>query len=109
DRTVAGVAPHSLIDMNAVIEKNEIGELIHPRPLQRLAGAVAGADRFEQLSVGPDLRMAVHTSLGGRNAGETRSLNRGVAVAAVNAEPGNVMLMAERHGLRFSHSGVGDV
>src|ERR1700733_5214900 len=53
--------------------------------------------------------MAVHAGLGGRNAGETRSLNRRMAVAAVNAEPGDVMLMAEGNGLRPARSGVGNV
>ena len=109
DWTVAGIAAHSLIDMNAVIEKDEVGELVHPRPLQRLARAVAGADGLKQLGVGPDLRVAVHASLGGRNAGEARSLNRGMAVAAVDPESGDVMLMAEGHGLRLPHSGIGNV
>src|SRR5271154_6644057 len=109
DWTVAGVAAHTLIDMNAVVEINEVRKLVHPRPLQRLASTVAGADGFEQLSIRPDLRVAVHAGLGGRNARETRSLNRSMAVAAVDAESGNVMLMAERRRLRLAHSGVGDV
>jgi hypothetical protein len=109
DWTVAGVATYSFIDMNAVIEKDEVGKLVYPRPLQRLAGAVAGADGLEQLGIRPDLRVAVHAGLGGRNAGETRSLNGSVAVAAVDAESGDVMLMTEGHGLRLAHSRVGDV
>jgi hypothetical protein len=32
-----------------------------------------------------------------------------MAVAAIDAEPGNVMLVAEGHGLRLSHSGVRNV
>ena len=46
-------------------------------------------------SVGPDLRMAVHAGLGGRNAGKARILNRGVAIAAIQPQAGGVMLMAE--------------
>src|SRR5258706_5257908 len=55
NRAVAAVAADAFIDMNAVIEENEVGKLIHPRPLQGLARAVAGADGFQQLGVGPDL------------------------------------------------------
>jgi hypothetical protein len=75
NRAVAGVAAHAFVHVNAVIEENEIGKLVHARPLQRLSGAEAGADWFEQLGVGPNLRMAIHASLGGRNAGETGSLH----------------------------------
>ena len=32
-----------------------------------------------------------------------------MAVAAVDAESGNVMLVAEGHRLRFAHTGVGDI
>src|SRR5258708_36266248 len=106
---MAGVAADALVHVNAVIEENEVGKLIHPRPVQGLTGAVAGADWFEQLSVSPDLRMAVHAGLGGRNAGEARGLDRGMAVTAVDAEAGDMMLVAERDRLRLAHSGVGDV
>jgi len=83
-RAVAGVTSHSLCHMNAVIEKNEVGKLVHSRPLQRLARSVAGSDRLQQLGIGPDLRVAVHAGLGGRNTGKTRSLHRSMAVAAVD-------------------------
>jgi len=109
DWAVAGVASHSFIDVNAVVEINEVRKLVHPRPLQRLSGAVAGADWLEQLGVGPDLRVAVHAGLGRRNASEARSFDCGVAVAAVDAESGNVMLVAEGYGLWLAHSGVGNV
>jgi len=33
-RTVAGVAAYTLIDMNAVIEIGEVGQIIHPGPDQ---------------------------------------------------------------------------
>ena len=70
-RPVAGIAADPLIDVNAVIEENKVWKLIDSGPLQRLAGAVAGAHWFEQLSVGPDLRVAVHASAGRRDAGKT--------------------------------------
>ena len=43
--------------------------------------------------------MAIHAGLGGRNVGETRSLDRGVAIAAIHAQTADVMRVAERHGL----------
>src|ERR1700688_1298115 len=109
DRAVTGVAADSFIDMNTVVEKNEVGELVHARPLEALAGAVAGADWLQHLGVGPDLRVAVHASFRRRDSGEARSLNRGVAIAAVDAEAGNVMLVAEGDRLRLAHASIGYV
>src|ERR1035437_3230633 len=97
------------MNMNAVIEINEVGELVHARPLQRLPGFVAGAHRLEELGVGPDLRVAVHARLGRRDAGEARGLDRGVAIAAVDAEPGHVVLMAEREWLRLAPPRISNV
>ena len=109
DGAVAGVATDSFSYMNAVIEKNEVGELVDAGPLQALAGAIAGADWLKKLGVGPDLRVAVHAGASGRDSGEARSLDRGVAVAAVDAKSGNVVLVAERDRLWLAHAGVGDV
>src|ERR1700733_10168476 len=106
---MTGVAADSLIDMNAVIEVHEVGELVHAGPLQRVTGLVAGAYGFEQLGVSPDLRVAVHAGLGRRDAGKTRGLDRGVTVAAIDAQTGNVVLMAERDWLRLLHPREGDV
>src|SRR6202034_1843280 len=92
DWTVAGVAAHSLIDMNAVIEIHEVRKLVHPRPLQRLAALVAGADGREQLGITPAQQVSVQASLGGGYAADSRSLTGCVAVGAAGAEPGDVML-----------------
>src|ERR1700676_4277252 len=53
--------------------------------------------------------MAVHASLGRRNSGETRGLNRRVAVAAIDTKSSDVVLVAEGDGLRLAHAGVGNV
>jgi hypothetical protein len=53
--------------------------------------------------------MAVHTGLGWRNPGERRFLNRSVAIAAVNAQTANMVLMAKGNRLRPHHFGVSDV
>src|SRR5262249_54788364 len=53
------------------------------------------AHRLEKRAVGEDLRVAVHAGLGRRNAGEGGFLDRGMAVAAVDAVAGDVPLVAE--------------
>ena len=108
-RAVAAIAPHALLDMNAVIKVDVVRKLIDPRPFQRLAAAVALPHRLQQCRIRPNLRMAVHAGLGGRNSGETRRLHRGMAVTAVNAKSGHVVLMTERNRLRLAHSRIGDI
>src|SRR5262249_47479472 len=108
-RSVADITSHTLGDMNAVIEIHEIWKLVHARPLQRFPGTVARANRLKQLRIGPDLRVTVDARLGRRNSGETRGFNGGMAIATVDAEPRDVMLMAERNRLRLPHSGIGYV
>src|SRR5262249_37492062 len=80
DGPMAGVAAHAFIDVNAVIEKNEVRELVDARPLQRLPAAITGAHRLEHGCVRPDLRMAVHAGLGRWNTRETRLFDRGMTV-----------------------------
>lgn len=109
DRTVTSVAANSLGHVNAVIEKDKVRKLIHAGPLQRLAGAVARAHRLKQLSIGPYLRVTIHTGACRRNSGETGNFDRGVAIAAIDSQSGDVVLMAERHGLRLANAFVGDV
>src|SRR5437588_501275 len=53
-----------------------------------------------------DLSVAIHAGLGGRNPCEPGLLNRGVAVAAINAESGHVVLMAEGNRLRPHHARI---
>src|SRR5688500_4264356 len=88
---------------------DEVGQAMHAAPDQRLAGAEAGTHRLEHLRVRPDLRVAVHARRARRDAGEARRLDRGVAVAAVDAETGYVMLMAEGNGLLTMDALIGEV
>ena len=106
DGTVTCVAADALVDVNAVIKEDEVGELIDASPLQRFAGTIAGANRLKQLGIGPDLRVAIHAGLRRRNTGEARVFHRGVTIAAVNAESSHVMLMTERHRLGLADTGV---
>ena len=108
DRAVAGVAANTFLKVNAVVEVHELRKLVDARTLQRLAGFEAGPHGLEQLGVGPDLRVAIHAGLRRRNPRETGSLNRRVTVAAVDAESGYVVLMAERNRLRLADARVRD-
>jgi len=109
NRAMTGIAAHALCHVDAVIEIDEVRKLVHPRPLQRFTGAIAGTNRLKELRVRPDLRVAIHASLGRWNPGKTRSLNRCMAVAAIDAEAAYVMLMAKWNWLRLANTGVGDV
>ena len=106
---MAGIAAHALIDMNAVIEVNEIGKVVDPVPDKRFAAAETFADRFEHGGACPNLRMTIHAGSSGRNAGKARNFHRSMAIAAIDAESANVVLMTEGSGLRPGHSGVGHI
>src|SRR5438034_3905339 len=91
NRAVTGIAADALIYMNAVVEINKVGQIVHPIPDQRLARPEALAHRLEQGRARPDMRVAVHARLSRRNSGKARSLDRSVKVKAINAERNYVM------------------
>src|SRR5215210_578295 len=101
---MAGRAADSLRDMDAVVEVDEIGQVVHAGPFDRHVVGVARPHRLEQVRVRPDLLVAVHADLGGRDPREARLLDGRMAVAAVDPEARHVMLMAERHGLLEDHT-----
>ena len=109
DRAVAIVAAYSLIDVNAVIEIDKIRKLVHAHPLQRFSAAVALANGLKIGRIGPDLGVAVDAGLRRRNSGKTGLLDRRMAIAAIDSEPGHVMLMAERNRLIFALPCLRDV
>ena len=65
-------------------------------------------NRLQQGCVGPDLRVAIHASLGRRNAGVARLLDGGVTVLALETQSHDVMLVAERHRLLGALPLLGD-
>ncbi len=103
DGAVARRATHAFLHVNAVIEKNEIRQLIHALPLNRLPGRHAFANRREHRRVFPHLRMTRHASLRWRNPRKGRFLNSGVTIPAIKSKSGYVMLMTERRRLRERH------
>src|SRR5215212_3024394 len=96
---VAGGAAHALVDVDRVVEVDEVGQVVDSRPLDGLVVAVAGADDLQVRALVPDLRVAVHAGLGRRHPGRVRRLDRGVAVAAVDAVVADVVLVRELDGL----------
>ena len=95
DASVARGAADAFVDVDAVVEVHEIRQAVDAAPDDRRVRGVAGAHRLEHRGVGPDLCVAVHARLRRRDAGEVRGLDRGVAVAAVDAEARDVVLVAE--------------
>lgn len=68
--TVTRRAAHAFADVNAVIEINVIGQIVHAIPVQRCVALGAQHDGLEHLSVGENLRMARHAGVRRGHAGE---------------------------------------
>src|SRR6266508_3151406 len=81
--------------MNAMIEIDEARQIVDPRPLQRLSGPETFAHWLQNRALSPDLRVAVHTDLGGWNAGERGLFHRGVAISTIDAVVADVVFVAE--------------
>ena len=100
DATVTSLTADALLHMDAVIEVDEIGKVMHFDPGDGLIGAIAGANRFESRAVDPDLRVAVHAGFRRRDRRESGSLNRAVTITTVNAHRADVVRVAEGDRLR---------
>jgi hypothetical protein len=109
DAAVAFDAGHAAVDVDGVVEVDVVREVGDALPPERNAGREAGADRGEHLGAGPELGMAGHADLGGRQARVLAGLDGGMAVAAVDAEASDVMLVTERHRLVHDPADMGDV
>jgi hypothetical protein len=93
------LASHSSVDMYAVIEINKIGRVVHAIPCKRPILTKAGSNRLEHGAVVPHLFVTVHAHFGGGNSCKRDLFHRDVAIPAINAQAGNVMLMTERNRL----------
>ncbi len=102
-------ATDPFIDVNTVVEVNEIGQIMDARPLNRPARAKAGAHRFQNRAVGPDLRVAVHADFRARDSRKSLGLDRSVAMAAIDPIIADVMLVAELDGLGPSDVSLGGI
>ena len=66
---VAGLTAHTLSDMNAVIEINEIRKVVDSSPGDRLACPETGPYRLQRRTLVPDHGMTIHARLGRRDVG----------------------------------------
>ena len=109
DRAVARRAADALVDVNAVVEIDIVGEAVNLDPLDRLIRSVALANRFEIIDVIEENGMAIHAGFRRGNAGERRSFDTGVTVAAIDPVIADVVLVAELQGLHARHALIRDV
>ena len=101
--TVARLAANALVDVDAVVEIGEVGQVVDAIPLDGYVVAETGAHGFEDGRFGPDLRVAGHAGFGRGNAGKSTFLDGGMAIAAVDAHAGDVVFVAEGNGLIDGH------
>jgi len=99
DLPVACRASHALIDVNAVIKVDEIGQAVNFHPFNGFIGAIAFANGLEVSRGVEQHRMAVHAGLRRRDTGNGGSFHTGMTVAAVDAVIAHVMFVAELHRL----------
>jgi hypothetical protein len=81
--------------VNAVIEVDELGQIVNARPLDGPAGPVALPNRFKFLARGPHFPMTIHANLSRRDVRERRYFDSVMAVPAINAEAARVVFVAE--------------
>lgn len=96
-------AANAVVHVHAVVKKDKIGRLIDTVPHQRAVVDEAIAYRREHGCGLPYLRMTRHARFSWRHAGESGLFDTCVAVAAIQTQPKNVMLMAERNRLIERH------
>jgi len=96
---VTGRATNTFCDMNAVVEVHEVRKIVNSGPAKRRICAKAGSHRLEHRARSPNLRVTTHACVSRRKPGERGGFNRCVAVPTVDADPGDMMLMAERNRL----------
>ena len=106
DPSVTSRAAHALVYVNAVIEINEVGQIVNPRPLYGFAASPTLADRFQVRAVRPNLGVAIHTGFRRRNPCKRKLLDGGVTIAAVDSVIADVMLVAELNGLFARKEGL---
>jgi hypothetical protein len=106
---VTGGTANALVNVNAVIEIDVIGQAVHALPLDGLIGTVTFANGLEITDVIEQHGVAIHAGFSGRNAGKRGSFHAGMTVTTIDAVVAHVVLVAELYGLRARHTLVGDV
>ena len=99
DSAVATGASDALVHVNLVIEVDVVRQVVDADPVDGCSGRPALTNRLEELSVRPDLRMAVDAGLGGGDTGVARLLHGRVTVLALQAQTLDVVFVAKRNRL----------
>ena len=86
DPAVTRNAAHAASNMGAMVKIGIVRQIVDLDPVDRVAGGRALADRRQLGAIGRDDGVAVHAHRGGRNRGKSGIFDRGVAVAAVDAQ-----------------------
>ena len=92
-------AAHTLVNVNAVVEIDEVGQAVDFHPLNRLICAETLANWFEIRRIGIQHGMAIHAGFRRRDTRNGGSLDRGMTVPAVEPIVAHVVLVAELHRL----------
>ena len=93
--SVARRASNSLAHVNAVIEVSKVGKAMHFHPLDRLIRTVTFPYGFQIAGIVEQNRVAIHASLGGRDASSRGIFNRSMTIAAIDSVIAHVMFVAE--------------
>jgi len=109
DLAVAGDAADAFVHVDVVGKIDEIGEIVDARPVEGDFIAPALAHGLQDGGIGPDAGVAGHAGFGGGETGEGGIGDGGVAIAAIDAEFADVMLVAEGDGLIAHDALVSDV
>jgi hypothetical protein len=96
---VAADTADAAVHVGAVVEVDEVGQVVDPHPGDGLAGGVALLDEHQLGALGEDRRVAVQTGLRRRDRGVGRVLHGRVTVPAIHAQLVDVQRVTVGHGL----------
>jgi len=99
DRTVAGRTANPLVDVDAVVEINVIGQTVDLYPFNGAIAPETLAHRFQVTHIAKKHRMAIHACFCRRNSSISRGFHARVTVPAVDAIISHMMLVAELYWL----------
>jgi len=109
DPAVALTACDAFVHVGAVIEIDKVWQVMDAVPRDGLAAKKALPDWLEHGRVLPNLRVTRHACLRGGHAGEGRNFGSGMAIAAIDSHPPDVMCVAKGNGLRERYVHAGEI
>lgn len=106
---MTGFAAYPFGYVDLMIEKSEIGYVMDSKPFDRQSGTKTLADWLQGRRLGPYLAVAGHASMGRWNIGKCGYLDSGVAVAAIDAQAGNMVFVTELDRLFYGYVNGRDI